>query len=115
MISLFIWVHQVLLWNPESQTHLRGHSGQWRMVYYASRSKGNQFPTRALMFLRGPVLLPPIHHMTGYMLATYLLYMTEFYNKYVLGEQTIKVKVGGDNEYGSRGNIYMVNLTGPQL
>ena len=53
--------------------------------------------------------------MTGYLLATYLLYMTEFYNKYVLGEQTIKVKVGGDNEYGSRGNIYMVNLTGPQL
>ena len=30
--------------------------------------------------------------MTGYMLATSLLYMTEFYYKYMLGEQTIKVK-----------------------
>ena len=31
---------------------------------------------------------------TGYMLATSLLYMTEFYNKQVLGEQTIKVEGG---------------------
>ena len=31
--------------------------------------------------------------MTGYMLATSLLYMIEFY-KEVLGEQTIKLKVG---------------------
>ena len=50
--------------------------------------------------------------MTGYVLATSLSYMTEFYNKYVLGEQTIKVKVGRDNEYTSRRNVYMVNLTG---
>ena len=39
--------------------------------------------------------------------------MTEFYNKYVLGEETIKVKVGGgDNDYTLRGDVYMVNLTG---
>ena len=37
--------------------------------------------------------------MTGYMLATSLLYMTEFYNKYVLGEETIKVKVGGGRQW----------------
>ena len=34
------------------------------------------------MFLIGPVLYP--HYMTGYMLATSLLYMIEFYNKSVL-------------------------------
>ena len=32
--------------------------------------------------------------MTGYMLATSLLYNTEFYNKEVLGEQAINVKGG---------------------
>ena len=37
----------------------------------------------------------PHPQMTGYMLATSLLYMTEFYNKYVLREQTIKVKGEG--------------------
>ena len=45
------------------------------------------------MFLRGPVLYP--HYVAGYMLATSLLYVTEFYNKQMLGGQTIKVKVGG--------------------
>ena len=34
------------------------------------------------------------HYMTGYMLATSLLYNTEFYNKEVLGEQAINVKAG---------------------
>ena len=57
--------------------------------------------------------------MTGYVLATSLSYMTEFYNKYVLGEQTIKVKGGGvgGNDY-IKEDISMVNLTGaawPQL
>ena len=47
-----IWSHK---------THLRGHSRQWTTVYYTSRSKENQFPTRTLMFLRGPVLYPPPH------------------------------------------------------
>ena len=42
------------------KTHPQGHSRQWSTVYYASRSKGNQFPTRTLMFLRGPVLYPPL-------------------------------------------------------
>ena len=37
------------------------------------------------------------HYLTGYMLATSLLHMIEFYNKQVLGEQTIKVKGGGNN------------------
>ena len=49
------------------------------------------------------------------MLATSLLYMTEFYYKYVLEEQTIKVKgvcVQGNNDYTSRGDVSMVNLTG---
>ena len=49
--------------------------------------------------------------MTGYMLATYLLYMTEFYNKYVLGNKQLRLKVG-NNAYISRGDISMVNLTG---
>ena len=49
--------------------------------------------------------------MNGYMLATSLLYMTEFYYKEVLGEQTIKVK-GGDNNYTLRGDVSMVNLRG---
>ena len=40
------------------KTHLRRHSGQWSTVYYASGSKGNQFPTRTLMFLRGLVFYP---------------------------------------------------------
>ena len=40
------------------KTHLGGHSRQWSTVYYARGSKGNQFPTRTLMFLRGPVLWP---------------------------------------------------------
>ena len=40
--------------------------------------------------------------MTGYILATSLLYMIDFYNKYVLGEQAIKVKGGGYNDYTSR-------------
>ena len=35
------------------------------------------------------------NYFTGYMLATSLLYMIEFYIKQVLGEQTIKVKGGG--------------------
>ena len=37
-----------------------GPSRQWSTVYYASGSKGNQFTTRTLMFLRGPVLYPPL-------------------------------------------------------
>ena len=61
------------------KAHLGGHSRQWSTVYYTSESKGNQFPTRTLMFLRGPVLYP--HYMIGYMLTTSLLYMIEFYNK----------------------------------
>ena len=68
-----------MLWNPELQNTPQGHSGQWSTVYYASGSKGNQFPTRTLMFLRGPVLCPC--YVTGYMLATSLLYVTEFYNR----------------------------------
>ena len=40
------------------KTHLGGHSRQCSTVYYASGSKGNQFPTRTLMFLKGPVLYP---------------------------------------------------------
>ena len=40
--------------------------------------------------------------------------MTEFYNKQVLGEQTIKVDGwgGGNNDYTSRGDVSMVNSTG---
>ena len=49
--------------------------------------------------------------MTGYMLAASLLYMTEFYNKWVLGEQTIKVR-GGNKDYTSREDGSMANLTG---
>ena len=56
------------------------HSRQWSTVYYASGSKRNHFPTRTLMFLRGPVLYTPCY-VTGYMLATSLLYMTELYNQ----------------------------------
>ena len=40
--------------------------------------------------------------MAGYMLATSLSHMIEFYNKQVLGEQTINVK-GGNNNYTLRG------------
>ena len=53
-----------MLWKSQSQNTLewrKGHSRQWSIVYYASGSKGNQFPTRTLMFLRGPVLYPPLH------------------------------------------------------
>ena len=50
---------------------------QWSTVYYASGSKGSQFPTRTLVFLRGPVLYPLLHDM----LATSLLYMTQFNDK----------------------------------
>ena len=34
------------------------------------------------------------YYVTGCMLATFLLYMIEFYNKQVLGDQTVKVKGG---------------------
>ena len=61
------------------KTYLEGHSRQWSTVYLASRSKGNQFPTTTLMFLRGPVLYPP--PLLCYMLATSVLNMIEFYNK----------------------------------
>ena len=47
-------------------------------------------------FLTGQFYTPD--YLTGYMLATTLWYMIEFY-KLVLGEQTIKVKGGGDNDY----------------
>ena len=50
---------------------------QWSTVYYASGSKGNQFPARTLVFLRGPVLYPLLHDM----LATSLLYMIQFKDK----------------------------------
>ena len=43
------------------ETHFGGHSRQWSTVYYASGFKGNHFPTRPLMFLRGPGLYPPLH------------------------------------------------------
>ena len=61
-----------------------------------------------------------LHCVTAYMLATSLLCVTEFYYTKVLGEQTIMVKVvcGGNNDYTSRGDVSMVNLTGaawPQL
>ena len=66
------------------------------------------------MFLRGPVLYPPLRD--SYMLATSLLYMMEFYNKWVLGEQTVKFKGEG---WGTRtqrlyikGYVSIVNLTG---
>ena len=51
--------------------------------------------------------MPPITFVTGYMLATSLLYMI-----LVLGEQRIKVKGRGDNDYTSRGDLSMVNLSG---
>ena len=54
-----------------------------------------------------PSFMPPITFVTGYMLATSLLYMI-----LVLGEQRIKVKGRGDNDYTSRGDISMVNLSG---
>ena len=38
--------------------------------------------------------------------------MIEFYNKQVLGEQTIKVKGGGKQCLTSQGDVSMVNLTG---
>ena len=38
--------------------------------------------------------------------------MIEFYNKQVLGEQTIKVRGWEDNDYTSRGDVSKVNLTG---
>ena len=43
------------------KTHLGGHSKQWNTVYYSSGFKGNQFPTKTLMFLGGPVLYRPLH------------------------------------------------------
>ena len=47
------------IWNHT--THLGGHSRQWSTLYYASGSNGNQFSTRILMFLRGPILYHPLH------------------------------------------------------
>ena len=49
--------------------------------------------------------------MTGYALATSLMYMFEFYTKQMLVEQTIKVKVGND-DHTRWGDVSMVNLTG---
>ena len=70
----------LLFWNAESQnTPQRILKTVECTVYYTRGSKGNQFPTRTLMFLRGPVFTPD--YMTGYMLATSLLYMIELYNK----------------------------------
>ena len=50
------WFYCCGIWNYK--THLGGHSRQWSSIYYASGSKGNQFPTRTLMFLKGPALYP---------------------------------------------------------
>ena len=47
------------------KTHLRGHSRQRSTVYYTSRSKGNQLPTRTLMTSEGSVLYS--HYVIGYM------------------------------------------------
>ena len=60
------------------------------------------------MFLRDLVLYALLRDM----LAISLMYMIEFYNKQVLGDQTIKVK-GGNNNFTSQGHVFMVNLTGP--
>ena len=60
------------------------------------------------MFLRDLVLYPSLRDM----FATSLMYMIQFYNKKVLGDQTIKVK-GRNNNFISQGHVSMVNLTGP--
>ena len=74
---MFLWYY-CGIWSLK--THLRGHSKQWSTVYYASGSKGSQFPTRTLMFLRGPVLYP--HYVIGWLHVTYpFVVMIEFYNK----------------------------------
>ena len=67
-----MWVE--MLWNLESQNTPQRALKTVEYSLLCQQSKGNQFPTRPLMFLRGPVL-----YMTGYMLATSLLYMIEFY------------------------------------
>ena len=59
-LSPVSWIHSIQMWNLESSNTHFGHSGQWSTVYYASRSTGNQFPTRTLIFLRGLVLYPPL-------------------------------------------------------
>ena len=107
------------VWNLEFQNTPLRTLKTVEYVYYTSESKENQFPTRNPDVSEAQFYTPC--YVIGYMLATSLLYMTEFYYKEVLGEQTIKVKGGGgwgDNDYTSRGDVSMVNLTGaawPQL
>ena len=97
-----IWSHK---------THLGGHSRS--TVYYASESKGNQFPTRTLMFLRGPVLYPPLCdwlHVSN-------LFVVYDWVLQVGARRTNKVKAGEQWLY-IRGHVSMVKLTGaswPQL
>ena len=49
--------------------------------------------------------------MTGYMLATSLLYMIEFYNKQVLGNKQLSLKGRTMTLHNGR-DVSMVNLTG---
>ena len=81
-----------MLWNPESQ------STPWRTLKTEEYSllhqgvQGESVPNKDPDVSETQFYI--LHYMTGYMLATSLLYRTEFYNKWVLGEQTIKVRGG---------------------
>ena len=63
------------------------------------------------MFPRGPVLYPC--YVTGYMLATSLLYVTELSTNRCCEDKQLRLKRGWwDNDYTSRRDVSMVNLTG---
>ena len=49
------------MWNLESQNTPQRALETVDYSLLCQRSKGNQFPTRPLMFLRGPVLYPLLH------------------------------------------------------
>ena len=64
-----------MLWNPESQNTVEySLLRQW--------VQGESVPNKDPDVSEGPSFIHPHPaHVTGYLLATSLLYMTEFYNK----------------------------------
>ena len=69
-----------MLWNAGSQNTPQRTLKTVEYSLLHQRVQGESFPNKAPDVSERPRFIPP-HYMTGYMLATSLLYMVEFYNK----------------------------------
>ena len=70
----------MVLWNPELRNTLRRTLKTVEYSLLCQWVQGESVPNKAPDVSERPRFIPP-HYMTGYMLATSLLYMVEFYNK----------------------------------